>query len=251
MNTHDLAANFIPPPAACISYYPFLTLKLMRMNGLEWSAIIEKIKPNPLILYRGMIPFQAATIPIGFMGLSDDFLKKRWKKHCSRDLKNYENLAISLLSGTIVSFLVTPSDLIMQKQQSGSGFTQTIKEIWQKNGFKGFLKGFTFTAARESGCSATFFTIQPYFKEQMPSQSEFAASLMASCAASFIGTLATQPLDVLKTRWQLDKDGKYKNFSHLIRSLHQEKVFMRGLGPRLMIITISCYVISSLRSYLS
>ena len=159
----------------------------------------------------------------------------------------------SLLSQTIV----VPIDIISQKQmmlKNSSDSSQSIfnvpREIFQKHGILGFYKGYCASLAFYAPSSALWWGFYAYFRDIFYKRANsfgwhvrkhtFSGHLVDSCAAASAGVISvvlTNPIDVARTRLQVDgsvHDGK--SLRSTLLSLWREEgagSFLKGVSARI------------------
>ena len=157
-----------------------------------------------------------------------------------------------------------PTEVIKQNMQSGSSPTSLV-QTWntilaQKNAnafassiFGGLYRGYGITLFREIPFAFIQFPLYESFKsswanyQSIPEVSPF----QAACCGSVSGAIAasvTTPLDVIKTRLMIGKDGKgvvYRNAVDVARRVVRDeggKTLWKGIEPRVMWISIGGFV---------
>jgi solute carrier family 25 iron transporter 28/37 len=221
-------------------------------------ALTQIIKTEgPLALYRGFSIVAIGTIPghaLYFAGyeLSKSFLNKHLKN------KKDDSIAVHLLSGLIAdvsgSLAWTPMDVIKQRLQvSGARYKNSFhafRLIIAEEGMRGLFRGFGAGIATYGPYVSLYFALYEQFKlfaasEKMLNTQDvnklpFYVYLFGAAFAATISAGVTCPLDVVKTRIQVEErmpSGSYKNknafelFKHIIKEEGISALF-QGIKPR-------------------
>jgi solute carrier family 25, member 44 len=171
----------------------------------------------------------------------------------------------SLLSQTIV----VPIDIISQKQmmlKNSSDSPQSIfsipKEIFRNHGVLGFYKGYCASLAFYAPSSALWWGFYAYFRDIFYKQAKrfgwhgqqhtVSGRVLDSCAAASAGVISvviTNPIDVARTRLQVDgnvHDGKTLR-STLANLWREEGIrsFLKGVNARIFATVPSSILIST------
>ncbi|KAI9267452.1 mitochondrial carrier domain-containing protein [Sporodiniella umbellata] len=149
----------------------------------------------------------------------------------------------------------TPSDLVKIKAQMSTipkGSIQVAKEVYKLSGVKGFYQGGLVTMIRDSPSYGIYFLAYEGFKrllEVSPNDAEAWKLLLAGGMAGTLSWASIYPIDVIKSRLQMQRQGVQESRSLLttirpytsikdciVRSYRAEgiHVFFRGLWPTLL-----------------
>ncbi|KAI9343832.1 mitochondrial carrier domain-containing protein [Pilaira anomala] len=167
------------------------------------------------------------------------------------------------IAGSMVSFILTPVELIkcklqvqsMNKTTSFQGPMDIIKFIFRLQGLRGFYRGFIPTLVRETAGGAFWFGAYEYtsagliqYRQQKQKSSTISSSLkiiskndlsapelmLAGAIGGVAYNLSIFPIDAIKSRMQIENNGqKFKTFSHIAKEIYQGagiKGFYRGCG---------------------
>ncbi|KAG1343949.1 hypothetical protein G6F62_004623 [Rhizopus arrhizus] len=171
------------------------------------------------------------------------------------------NLWDVYLAGTGAGFacflISTPTDLVKIKAQM-TKFPKTslqiTKEIHQTNGLKGFYQGGLITMIRDSPSYGIYFWVYEGLKRILqvnPSENEAWKLLLAGGMAGTVSWASIYPIDVVKSRLQMQKQAKGYNEAKILLTMDQPyasirdcfvrsyrteglNVFFRGLWPTLL-----------------
>lgn len=155
------------------------------------------------------------------------------------------------IAGSIVSFILTPVELIKCKLQvqhmnktSFHGPFDLIKQTYRTQGLSGFYRGFMPTFVRETGASAFWFgayefTCAALIKHKQKSSTTLVSKKNLSAAELMLGgacggiayNVSFFPVDVIKSRIQTSSE--FKNFSEIAREIYKGagvRGFYRGCG---------------------
>ena len=166
---------------------------------------------------------------------------------------------ISFISGglgrTFAACLVSPLELIrtkMQSQKMNFGqVRQSVKYTIKSEGLLGLWKGLSATLLRDVPFSAVYWPCYEYLR---PTEFSFVDTAIAGAVAGSTASTLTLPMDVIKTRLQLElgESGvKLKN-RHVVKEIIDSygwKGLFRGLVPRLLKVTPACAIMISSYEY--
>jgi solute carrier family 25 2-oxodicarboxylate transporter 21 len=180
-----------------------------------------------------------------------------------RSLTDMETVAAAAGAGAISAIVYTPVDLItIQQQKLVLNPIETARNIVEKHGFAGLLRGFSSCAVREALYSAGYLGLAPIFTYYASSTSEFSScsphgthSLAAGiCGASLAGILVstlTHPVDTCKTCVQSDMLGRtYPSAFQTSTILYSQggvSALFKGLIPRVTRVCGAFFVCMTLR----
>jgi len=151
--------------------------------------------------------------------------------------------------GLLQSVVVTPVEGIkcrLQGQRNKDSYKGTVdcaKKIYKAAGVRGVWSGFVVTMARDTPSFGVYFWAYEYGKRHVFIQegqkraSKF-GMFMAGGMAGVLGWLVSYPLDVIKSRIQMDslKKPRYKGIIDCAKKSYKEsgwRVFFKGLGATL------------------
>ncbi|KAG1443875.1 hypothetical protein G6F56_010512 [Rhizopus delemar] len=149
----------------------------------------------------------------------------------------------------------TPTDLVKIKAQMAKvpkGSIQVAKEVYQMSGIKGFYQGGLITMIRDSPSYGIYFWVYEGLKQALevnPNDTEAWKLLLAGGMAGTVSWASIYPIDVVKSRLQMQLQGQDETKRLLaanqpytsirdcvVRSYRTEGmgVFFRGLWPTLL-----------------
>ncbi|GFH28750.1 uncharacterized protein HaLaN_27292, partial [Haematococcus lacustris] len=141
-----------------------------------------------------------------------------------------------------VQVIVTqPYEIVKLRQQTAAGQSlgATIKEL----GVSGLARGSSATLLRDVPFNALYAGLKGWIHNHMDAPDQPLISpfglLAAGLGAGLLAGAVTTPADVIKTRMQADKTGRYKGLLDCINQMWAEggsAAFLRGLGPRVALI---------------
>jgi len=154
-------------------------------------------------------------------------------------------------TGEVTACLVrVPTENVKQKMQAQlfTSTSQTMRNIINTQGFKGFYVGYNITLMREIPFAIIQFPLYEKIKKlwskfQHHPVSPWQAAICGSIAGG-IAAAVTTPMDVIKTRLMLGHDAKgilYKSPIDVLRRVFAEErgiTLFSGVGPRVMWISI-------------
>eukprot|EP01132_Coremiostelium_polycephalum_P008027 gene8027-9872_t len=190
----DFIAGSCGGMASCFAGHPFDTIKVMLQDG---SGNVPKFKNGYQALrytlqsdgirgvYRGLsVPLVSVSIINSIFFATNNFCQKQL--HPSNDtlIPLYKAAICGGVAGGVISFFITPRDLIKQKlqiqckrttipggNQQYIGPIDSIKQIIQKNGPLGMFKGLRSTLCRDIPGDMVYFTVYEFIKRNLISLS--------------------------------------------------------------------------------
>ncbi|KAL2622110.1 hypothetical protein R1flu_002315 [Riccia fluitans] len=117
------------------------------------------------------------------------------------------------------------------KDSNAKNMWQVVKEL----GLQGLYNGSSVTLARDVPSTAIFFAVYTFIRQMYPDQ-----SFMAGCLAAIPATLVVTPMDVVKTRMQMEKsqsEDQYENaWQCFVQILQKEgpRALFKGSGARVL-----------------
>ncbi|KAK4049333.1 hypothetical protein OIO90_005462 [Microbotryomycetes sp. JL221] len=161
-----------------------------------------------------------------------------------------ESMLAGAGAGLVSSVVTCPLDVIKTRlQASGAhsgpqGLVDTFSSIWRYDGFRGLYRGLGPTIIGYLPTWAIYFTVYDTVKSRMGSirgNDDPLSHLIAAMTAGATGTIVTNPLWVVKTRFMTQRigpgDSKYKHTLDAIARIHRSEgigTFYRGLLPSLV-----------------
>ena len=167
--------------------------------------------------------------------------------------------AISLTSGglarTVACVIVNPLELIRTKMQSQKmafiDVRKALQVTFRSEGTIGLWKGVTASLLRDVPFSAVYWPCYEYLR---PSEYNFSQMSVAGAVAGSVAAAVTNPMDVIKTRIQIELGEKgvrmtnSKVVQEIIQS-HGIKGLWTGLAPRLLKVAPACAIMISSYEY--
>ncbi|XP_060529925.1 mitochondrial basic amino acids transporter-like [Cylas formicarius] len=162
-----------------------------------------------------------------------------------RCMSDPDSLKTITLAGTIAglcqSFVCCPMELVKSRLQLGSRSTTSVdcfKNIYNEKGIRGLYKGLGLTIAREvPAFGSYFFTYEILTRKIDDSPVSTINMLLAGGMAGVVSWTLSYPIDVIKTRIQVDTASRYLNgldcFQQSVKSEGVACLF-RGLSPTLL-----------------
>ncbi|KAL3268148.1 hypothetical protein HHI36_007276 [Cryptolaemus montrouzieri] len=165
------------------------------------------------------------------------------KKLDNRDAL-YSHFIAGGAAGFFQSFICSPMELAktrLQVSKSDLGLLKCTQNIYNTEGLRGLYKGLNLTIAREVPSFAAYFVTYEYLtRSEKGNHVSTSRMLFAGGVSGLVAWIVIYPIDVIKTRIQLDGfdcKPKYNNaFDCLKKSIAAEGygILSRGLGPTLL-----------------
>lgn len=134
----------------------------------------------------------------------------------SLQINQYDNFCAGLISGILGRVLTTPLDVIklfIQVGANGGSIIETTKNIYSRDGIRGFWTGSTISVMNQGFYSAIKFFILREFAalhQDHKKESTYQSAIRGG-VAGVISQAAVFPMDLIRTRIILHPD-KYKSF---------------------------------------
>lgn len=132
----------------------------------------------------------------------------------------WTKFGMGVISGTIGGFTGTPSELMMVRSihpnTPNPGIVPSITTIWANYGLRGFFRGYHSTIARSAVFNGTRLSVYSETKSTVlrkyPDLDGTTIShILSAICGTTAGIIASNPLDVIKTRVQLNQDLPLQN----------------------------------------
>ncbi|KAF2002935.1 solute carrier family 25 member 38 [Amniculicola lignicola CBS 123094] len=179
-------------------------------------------------------------------------------------LSNTANLATGAAARTWAGFLMMPITVLKVRYESNlyayTSLVSASKDIFRKEGFRGFFAGFGATAVRDAPYAGLYVLFYEQSKKRLsklastleqkshdptspvsaipvplPKATSVGINFLSGVVASCLGTTFTNPFDAIKTRIQLMPE-KYGNMVHATKLMLREdgvRSLFDGLGIRI------------------
>lgn len=172
---------------------------------------------------------------------------------------NYKLYAVSgAIAGLTQAFMLSPVELIKIKMQTHStayvNSWTCARDVLKRDGARTLMRGTLLTILRDvPGVSSYFISFEYLCNSYRKPRDQLSVSnlLMAGGLAGCFSWVITYPIDVIKTRYQIDLT--YSNARDCLRKSVKSDGYMvlwRGLAPTLLRYLIYLQIINSLRLYL-
>ncbi|GAA5865527.1 hypothetical protein JCM1840_001430 [Sporobolomyces johnsonii] len=163
--------------------------------------------------------------------------------------KGAESMLAGAGAGLVTSIVTCPLDVIKTKLQANgahggpSGLIGVSKDIWLREGFRGLYRGLGPTIIGYLPTWAIYFTVYDQVKGYMSrirGPDDAVAHIVAAMTAGASGTVLTNPLWVVKTRFMTQRpdlnDPRYRHTIDALARIYRDegpRAFYRGLLPSL------------------
>ncbi|RYE26749.1 MAG: solute carrier family 25 protein, partial [Sphingobacteriales bacterium] len=160
---------------------------------------------------------------------------------------NFQNFNVGLVTALVAQpFEVMRTSSITSLKNNANNLAGTwtiIKEIFQKEGFKGFFRGGLTSLGKSTISAGVFFTglenvhvltnhLRDY-KYIPPNAVDF----FNACCSRTLTTLTINPMNVIKTRFEVVGSNQYSSILHAVKSIYQKdglKGFYKGIVPTII-----------------
>jgi len=195
--------------------------KVNRYRGTVHTIITIVREEGVTRIYKGLSPAivrQAVygTIKFGLYYSSKDMMKRILQTNKQKE-STFVNLCCAVFAGCVSSSLANPTDVIKVRMQSGSGcvanagLLSVASDIWQKEGVRGLWRGVCPTAQRSALVAGVQLPVYDWTKSKLRRsrwsvlQEGAPCHLLSSLIAGFTAALASNPVDVVRTRMMVQR----------------------------------------------
>jgi solute carrier family 25 carnitine/acylcarnitine transporter 20/29 len=247
--------------AQVLAGQPFDMVKVRLQAATAYKSMTHCLKTiiknegGLLALWKGSLPplvsvGAAVSLQFGINERSRSFVKKMTGL---ANLKPSHYFGCGSLAGLVNSIISIPTEqcrIRMQVQSDGStspykSSMDCIRKIIQQHGIRGLYKGGVPTVLREGLAFGIYFSFYEWLVNKMmrPGQSRHDFNIinvtMAGSLTGIIVWLATFPIDVVKTKIQVDSfsSPKFKSMMDCIQKTHKTNGlvgFYKGFSPCLL-----------------
>lgn len=243
---------------------PFDTIKTVQQQGINGGKALGVVeaagvvmsRPKGFIeLYAGLGVSAVGAMPsvglyFGVYSYSKEklkpFLKRVMKPTNERTEAMMHTISIAMAAGignTIASFSRVPYEVVKQKLQTAE-YSSTIgamTNMYQTAGLRGFFPvgGVTIQMIRDIPYAIVTLLTYECLRDHWVNKREKASwrDMVAGATAGGVGSYATNPMDVIKTRLQVDSSLYNGSVWNCMKATYVEggsAAFLRGSVPRLM-----------------
>lgn len=152
---------------------------------------------------------------------------------------NYVQFLSGFSAEAISCILWVPMDVLKERLQVQKEMNQSkaIFQNIQKQGIKALYKGYWITLGTFGPNSALYFLCYEFFKKNVFKDNvTFYNTLLAATFSNGIAAFITNPLDLIKVRYQVYPE-KYTSFYNTFQMIYKYEGFggfWKGVGPRLL-----------------
>eukprot|EP00299_Pterocystis_sp_00344_P002992 c13403_g1_i1.p1 GENE.c13403_g1_i1~~c13403_g1_i1.p1 ORF type:complete len:280 (+),score=63.03 c13403_g1_i1:32-841(+) len=218
---------------ARIIIYPIETIKSRLQVGNPISPLLRK----PWLFYRGLSIAAVGQLPAAAAYFTTYEFAKRsvfppQEQNASLGKRFLLDCSAGMIAEAVSSFLWTPIDVCKETAQV-TGSSGVFRHILKHEGLRGLFRGYFVTLTSFGPYSALYFG----FWEMTSKSGPLAAHpVMAGMASAGMAGLLTSPLDVLKVKFQVERN-QHKSSIHLAQQIIQRdgvRALFRGTFARVL-----------------
>jgi len=199
-------------------------------------------KEGPRGLFKGVLSYSIGSSPV----LSLWFASKEFAHRIIKPLSISEG-SKSYLSGCFAGLIAcsatVPSELLKWRAQANKvkfiNYRSSIRKILNKKGISGLYQGFLVTAIRDiPWCGFYFWTYETiwrkHIKPEDSSSRKYTIKIIAGGLAGWMDWVPTYPMDVVKTKIQIDKSVRTPGIIETMvkyYKLQGPRFFFKGIIP--------------------
>mmetsp|Transcript_23739 Transcript_23739/g.93493 ORF Transcript_23739/g.93493 Transcript_23739/m.93493 type:complete len:300 (-) Transcript_23739:120-1019(-) len=246
---YDFAAGSISGGVAVVVGHPFDTVRVRLQAITGQSTVFDSMRnlvraDGVVGFYRGLSP-QLMIIPfqLGVTFWSYGMTKKYLERRAEVDERFKSDATVSALSGAAAGFAQTlvanPFEVAKVRMQVSLGSTNgVLPYMWriaQVEGLRSLASGLVANTIRRVPANAIFFGSYASLKPSMKEKAGMTGIALAGAAAGILSWVFTYPMDVLKTRIQVQERpmGTVQLLRGTLKSEGPSFLF-RGLGMTLL-----------------
>ncbi|XP_064393946.1 kidney mitochondrial carrier protein 1-like isoform X1 [Halichondria panicea] len=183
-----------------------------KYRGMTHALLRISQEEGVSALYKGIAPALLRQASYGTLKIGLYHYLKRLMVERPQDETIYTNVVAGVISGAVSSSIANPTDLLKVRMQSGTdqsysqrtSVVRFFKQIYSEEGIRGLYRGVGPTAQRAAVVAGVLLPSYDYFKKAILDYGLMADNISTHFCASFlagiIGTAASNPIDVIKSR---------------------------------------------------
>lgn len=187
-------------------------------------------------LWRGLGPSLARTVPgVGLYFTTAHTLRSRLASGSgSSSLGPGASLLVGFVSRSVACTALIPVTVLKLRSEVETKVAASITDIYRVEGARGLTRGLLPTILRDAPFSGLYMMM--YDMIRSAEWNKLDSALMNGLMAGFLASLVTHPMDVVKTKMQLQTRGTKTLVRACSRILikYGPRGFFLGLGPRLI-----------------
>ncbi|GAA95912.1 uncharacterized protein L969DRAFT_101074 [Mixia osmundae IAM 14324] len=218
-----------------------------------------RLNSTAINFLRASVSFAPTSVRTGEASMRKTVLDRSAGHSTWSHLQGSESMIAGAGAGLVSAIVTCPLDVVKTKLQA-QGFVQagargyhglfgTLSRIWLEEGPRGLYRGLGPTVLGYLPTWAIYFTVYDRVKLAMAQntqadENDWTAHITAAMVAGATGTICTNPLWVIKTRFMTQKVGegeeRYKHTLDAIQRMYKAEGwhgFYRGLVPSLIGVT--------------
>ncbi|XP_028401390.1 kidney mitochondrial carrier protein 1-like [Dendronephthya gigantea] len=188
-----------------------VTNKEIRYKGMFSAFVRISKEEGARALYNGVAPALLRQATYGTIKIGMYHGIKRIIVKDPKDEKFYYNIISGIVAGAVAAALCTPTDLLkvrMQAQSQGvapaKGMFSSFAAIFREEGFSGLYRGVVPNAQRAAVVAGVELAVYDWCKKKILDnelmEDNVYTHFLSSFTAGFAGAVASNPIDVVKTR---------------------------------------------------
>lgn len=180
-----------------------------RYRGMVHALFRISQEEGVRALYKGIAPALLRQASYGTLKIGLYHYIKKINPH---DETIITNVLAGILSGTISSAVANPTDVLKVRMQSGTSGSYSSRksclkffsDIYKEEGLRGLYRGVGPTTQRAAVIAGVLLPAYDFFKKGILDSNllkdDITTHFIASFLAGLLGTAATNPIDVVKSR---------------------------------------------------
>jgi len=242
----NVAIGFIIGISEAYINHPLWTLKNQIQQRKTPSYSVR-------VLYRGVMTHAASSVPLDAIQTT---ASRMFLEHqaLAGIPKVQRRLIAGFLGGCLGSFISTPAEMIMIRQQEkNSAFIAASRDLWQIGKIRAIYKGLMPTLGRDSLFCCSFFAGVPILRKYFQQHGVHSglAAIFAGIVSGSSVAVISQPFDTIKTLVQSEGNSSSSKevVSHIVRNRGFKGLFS-GLILRIGRVTSGVLILGVLNDHL-
>ncbi|KXJ23121.1 kidney mitochondrial carrier protein 1 [Exaiptasia diaphana] len=194
----------------------------IRYRGMAHAFFKITKEEGVMALYNGVAPALLRQATYGSLKLGLYHAIKRMLIKDPKDEKLYLNVIAGIIAGSLSSAICNPTDVLKIRMQAeyktgvpNKGMMKSFKKMFSEEGIKGLYRGVGPTAQRAAVIAGVELPVYDATKKFILDRKLLGdhpgTHFLASTVAGLAGAIASNPIDVAKTRMMNQKNVKVKS----------------------------------------
>jgi solute carrier family 25 S-adenosylmethionine transporter 26 len=215
----------------------FSNLKYGSARGAFTSLLRERA------LYRGFLSVAVTTVPAHGLYFTGFEWASRWYQRKRPGEEFRSHLFGGLVAEVAGASVWVPADVIKQRVQlsADKSTVAAVRRLLAEDGVRGFYRGYWTSLATYGPFVALYFASYEWLLDLFPNRAAAGAQVVCGTTAAVVASFVTNPVDVIKTRVQIDNRRALDVTRQLLRD-EGPRAFLKGATARMSWIAPTCAI---------